>query len=47
MIFEGYIERWDEYVSNIKNAKDLYELCEALNDGSDEFDNGSRWEVID
>lgn len=45
--FESYIEKWDEYISDIKNANSLQELRDILNRNSDEFQNGTEWEVID
>lgn len=45
--FDEYIKKWEAYVSDIKNATDLNELCEVLNNNSDEFSNGSTWSVIE
>lgn len=45
--FEAYIQRWEQYILDIKKAEDLEELCDILNHNSDEFDSGTRWAVID
>lgn len=42
---KAYTARWDKYVEDIKNAKDLRELCNVLNRETDEFGNGSEWAV--
>lgn len=45
--FESCLERWDEYISDIKNANSLQELCDVLNRSADEFQDGSMWKVIE
>lgn len=45
--FESYLERWDEYISDIKNANSLQELCDVLNRNTDEFQDGSMWKVVE
>lgn len=42
---KAYTARWDKYVEDIKNTKDLRELCDVLNRETDEFGNGSEWIV--
>lgn len=42
---KAYTARWDEYVEDIKTAKNLRELCDVLNRETDEFGNGSEWVI--
>lgn len=45
--FAEYLKAWEEYKKGIKEAKSLQELVDVLNRYSDEFQNGSEWNVID
>lgn len=44
--FAEYLKKWEEYKKGIKEAKSLQELADVLNKYSDEFGNGSSWEVV-
>ena len=45
--FAEYLKAWEEYKKGIKEAKSLQKLADVLNRYSNEFDNGSSWEVIE
>lgn len=45
--FAEYLKSWEEYKKGIKEAKSLQDLADVLNRYSNEFDNGSKWEVIE
>lgn len=45
--FAEYLKAWEAYKKAIKEAKSLQELADVLNKYSDEFNNGSSWEVVE
>lgn len=45
--FTEYLKAWEEYKNDIEEAESLQELADVLNRYSNEFDNGSRWKVVE
>ena len=45
--FAECLKAWEEYKNGIKEAGSLQDLANVLNRYSNEFDNSSRWEVVE
>ena len=45
--YKGYCEQYTEYKQGIEQAENLEELAEVLNNFTDVFDNGSKYEVVE
>lgn len=43
--FESYWQEYVQYAQGIESAETLEQLCEALNWGTDKFDNGSIYYI--